>query len=114
MKVFVYGTLKKGGALFLGEYAQDIHKAEIKGVLYQTYGCWFPFADVTGDGIIKGEVHEYPAELIPHIDRIENMYQRREVTTTDGEVVQVYHYDKIDEDFTPVEGGEWALTMGAY
>ena len=108
MKVFVYGTLKRGGSLYLGDaFARKVRPSSIQGDLYKYKGVFFPFADVDGDGIIHGEIHEYDPQVLPTLDRIENGYRRRTVVTHCGEIVYVYHYPYIDQDFTLIESGVW-------
>lgn len=109
MKVFVYGTLKKGGSLFLEEHARNIRKARIKGKLYTVDGVWYPFANIEEDGIIQGEIHEYDELMLPILDRIENGYDRRRVQTLAGEYAWVYHSRAATDDgyFKPVPSGFW-------
>ena len=107
MKVFVYGTLKHDGYLFMRDHVWSINEAHIKGDLYGSEWATFPFADLDGEGVIKGETHEIDPLILPVLDRIERMYTRRQVTTQEGDLVYVYHFDGIDETFTKLESGEW-------
>ena len=111
-KVFVYGTLKKGFYNFREEMVSEIVEDEIKGDLYGVEGYSFPFADIFGDSTIKGEVHTLRDEFfLQGLDELEGVargwYQRHQVTTKKGEVVWVYHYPHITNEFYKIEGGEW-------
>ena len=108
MKVFVYGTLKKGGRLFLEEHAKDIRPAKIKGTLYSMPRTPFPFATVGGERIIEGEVHEYdPLVVWEVIDKIEAGYDRVKTETLDGEEVYVYQTKYLNDAMEVIKDGVW-------
>jgi gamma-glutamylcyclotransferase (GGCT)/AIG2-like uncharacterized protein YtfP len=92
MRVFVYGTLRRGQGNYPvmqragGEFVRD---AVIKGKVYRTM---LPFL-VPGNEDVPGEVFEVPPEGIPVLDYLEghpDFYQRRPTQTTDGEEVIAY------------------------
>jgi gamma-glutamylcyclotransferase (GGCT)/AIG2-like uncharacterized protein YtfP len=66
---------------------------------------------VNGDGILYGEVHEYPDYMRDILDRIEgvpHLYVReeREVHTTSGvEQVEMYFYNGSIEGLAKIESG---------
>jgi gamma-glutamylcyclotransferase (GGCT)/AIG2-like uncharacterized protein YtfP len=109
MKVFVYGTLKTGGLLFLSEHARAIRKAEVEGKIYKHGNVPFPFADFMVEGTVVGEIHEYDPLMLEVLDRIEcgAGYKRVRVVTKTGEEAWAYHYPFIDSSFTEIEGGEF-------
>lgn len=90
MKLFVYGTLKRGfGNHFLLRGAKFLREDSFKGQLY-TSGI--PFA-IPGDGVVHGEVFDVPAELVPRLDSLEGHpdgYTRTEVSLHSGEFAEVY------------------------
>lgn len=74
MKIFVYGTLKRGGALhsviedceFLGEHVTEPkYRLESAGA--------FPLM-ASGSYRVKGEIYEVPDELMPILFHIEQAY----------------------------------------
>ena len=107
MKVFVYGTLKSGGRLFLAEHAKNVRPATVQGKMYTFGNIWFPFADFMKDGIVQGEIHEYDPLMLDTLDRIElgAGYRRVKIVTNEGEEAWAYHYPEVDEKFTEVEDG---------
>ena len=78
MKLFVYGTLKKMLKSMGAEYLGD----------YETSRRWVladlgPFPGmISGEGVVKGQVWEIPAELLPQLDSYEghpNLFIRRAI-----------------------------------
>lgn len=109
MRVFVYGTLKRGfhnhGLLETSEY---IGEDAIKGTLID-FGL--PGL-IPGSGIVKGEVYDVNVETLTLLDRLEghpNFYERKTTVTEGGWGVSYYEYKprfhvgraKI------VQSGEW-------
>lgn len=90
MKLFVYGTLKRGfsnNSLLRG--AEFISEDTIKGHLYVG---GVPFA-TPGTGVVHGEVFDVPAALLPRLDFLEGHpdgYRRTPVTTLEGRDVEAY------------------------
>ena len=94
----------------MAEHARDIKPAQIRGDLYVHPNCAFPFADIYGNGVIEGEVHEYDMLVIKEvIDYIENGYQRLQTTTLDGEEVYVYHFWHTSAGMNKIESGKWEV-----
>lgn len=85
VKIFVYGTLKKGFRnhdRFCGN-AIGIEPATVNGILYDT-GCGFPAMQLSDnpDDLVHGEIITLPEADLPAIDRLEGvprLYQRIEV-----------------------------------
>lgn len=106
MKVFVYGTLKRGygnnillrGAEYLGEGVLNNH------ILYYSYGKGgFPVSRYNGKGRVLGEVYEIdPDKHLYSLDSLEGysaehdtgMYLRREaeIVGTDGSRHNAHFY----------------------
>ena len=124
-KVFVYGTLKEGGRLDRGEFAElrtSVEVATIEAGLFSLGP--YPTIKLDEDGITMGEVHTFRSEDFKAVqmlmDRIEGynskapkegLFNRHKVEATleDGEVVTawVYEYNgEIDPD-GKVEDGVW-------
>lgn len=79
-KVFVYGTLKVGGAFAsrFDDFRISSKRAVAKGSMYDLGGC--PAAHFWDEGEIVGEIHEYinPNKVLRHFDRIEGYQKGRE------------------------------------
>jgi gamma-glutamylaminecyclotransferase len=92
MKIFVYGTLKKGfGNHRLIKEARFLGESFIKGTMY-SMGA-FPGVVLKGDNNIKGEVYEVDEGQLFSMDRLEghpNFYRRTPIKTVDGEDVETY------------------------
>lgn len=110
IKVFVYGTLKRGYGnhrLLQGRsmYVQDDC---IDGNLFdlQYYPCAQP-----GDGVIHGEVYMVGPNTLAALDRLEGhpvYYQRRTVRTKfGGHEAWVYFMEKLPQHATPLPEGIW-------
>src|SRR3970282_125568 len=94
MKVFVYGSLKRGkyNNYILGD-SKFIGMDRAPGVLYT--GSHYPMA-IPGDGWITGEVFEVTDPKIQRdLDRLEghpSFYERQEVTLESGLVAWIYYW----------------------
>ncbi|CAM3727991.1 gamma-glutamylcyclotransferase [Alkalicoccus chagannorensis] len=105
MKVFVYGTLRKGGrnSPLLQQEVCLYKKAYLKGSLYDT-GNGYPAYVRDDEDYVYGEIYEVSDELLPVLDQLEgykperstgNLFIRteRDVGTDDGPVTAyVYEY----------------------
>jgi gamma-glutamylcyclotransferase (GGCT)/AIG2-like uncharacterized protein YtfP len=124
MRVFVYGTLKRGHRnhrRYIAPYRTEIAPASVQGaVLYE--GAAYPML-LPGDGTVRGELvtfldaSAWPAAL-ENLDRLEGVdpvghdgLYRRElwpVTTERGSVdAWVYVWNSSLDGLRLVEGGEW-------
>jgi len=127
--VFVYGTLKVGGAFsyYFDAFRLKSENACIKGKLYDLGS--FPALILPGNDIIFGEIHKYSNfdKVIKWMDEIEgysewlksgNLYERKTVkaTTDNGKIVNAIVYTLSDENlvklakkghFSEVESGKW-------
>lgn len=100
MKVFVYGTLKRGfgnNAYYLAPDEDGVAKSEflgedsIDGMVMRSLGG-FPGVS-RGEGTVHGEVYEVGAEVLRSLDRLEghpHFYIRVPAKTKNGLEVQVY------------------------
>ena len=72
MKLFVYGSLKKGGKYhsYLEEATLVSDHAVAQGGLYDT-GMGYPAMVLSEPGEVIGEVYEIPDELWPALDDLE-------------------------------------------
>lgn len=115
MKVFVYGTLKKGFGADISNFGDVtfIGNATAKGKMFSCGG--FPAVLFDKEGEVKGEVYEVNDNAIMNrLDRYEgvpNLYIRKdiEVTKDDGdtESVMTYHYNCPTDNLKEVASGEW-------
>ena len=111
MKVFVYGTLKKGfgnhhllkDASYLGT-----HITEPKYTMYSMDG--FPAVSPIGTTRIIGEVYEITTEILEDLDRLEGYpgWYSRETIITKYEPAYIYLMPNLENTYRPiVESGEW-------
>lgn len=112
MRVFVYGTLKRGyGNHTVMQDAEGIYitNAVIKGTMYDL--GTFPGVRLEGEGKIYGEIYYVGSqEGINRLDRLEGhpgFYKRREIDSSAG-LVNVYEINSRYIDKLPViVGGMW-------
>lgn len=107
MKMFVYGTLKKGGRLYT-RAESSIKKDSISGSLYNLK--YYPGIKLDGAGVVEGEVHELDDRYLPWFDHVEgegSLYNRRTVRTLKGETVYVYEYACYVSEHWLIESGIW-------
>ena len=98
VKIFVYGTLKKGFRnhdRFCGN-AISIEPAMVNGKLYDT-GWGFPAMQLSDnpDDIVHGEIITIPEADLPAIDHLEGvprLYQRVEVMTVSEAGTESFAY----------------------
>ena len=106
--LFVYGTLKEHGRLYVG-YEDAIVKGEIiKGTMYSLKH--FPAIKLDGKGEIHGELHQIPELYLGIYDQIEGegvLYKRVEVETNSGMSAYTYEYMHPVDDLEEVEDGYW-------
>jgi len=113
MRVLVYGTLKRGGALspnmsagtYLGEYSTEPEFTLVN------LG-WFPGLIHRGSTSVQGEVYEMPDSSLSLLDRIEgypSLYDREEIETPYGRAwVYVYNSGHRELDtFNVIDNGVW-------
>ena len=112
MKLFVYGTLKKGGDLHT-KVESSIVEDTISGKMY-TLGA-FPAVRLDQEGIVSGEIHEIDEKYLEYYDRVEgegSLYRRVPITTLGGVEAQVYEFmQELPEEFI-IESGIWTNTKG--
>lgn len=108
VRLFVYGTLRKGGvaASYLGEQRLLQQNRQLPGFAMYDAG-WYPFVIPAGsESVIVGDVYEVEQSLMPTLDEYEG----------DGYVAHFLEkenlllYLKVDEQthgFVQVESGDW-------
>ena len=102
VKVFVYGTLKRGFRLNpYMENSKFLAEDTLKGFDIYSNGS-FPMI-VRGQGEVKGEVFEVPVNLLPILDEIECAYTRTKVNTHQFKGVFVYIYNHDVNSLTPLD-----------
>ena len=112
-KVFVYGTLKKGGALHGHlENAKFVKEEELSGFEMFNVG-WFPAIVKTDnkDSKVKGEVYEVDDNLMSTLDMVEgypDLYQKEE--TEHGFVYFMQNVEKVKELYPRVKNNDWDVT----
>ena len=124
LKIFVYGTLKVGGAFAhnFDKYRQSNKPGKIKGTMFNIFGA-YPGIKLTGDVEIEGEVHEYANALSVEaaFDRIEgykgpgqpdNLYEKRTILVETAEGTEeciIYEYARDTKEFNQVKEGVWKI-----
>ncbi len=93
MKLFVYGSLKRGGKYhtYLGEATLVAEHAIADGVLYDS-GVGYPAAVLSEPGKITGEIYEIPDELWPALDDLEGYTGGAETDLFDKVTITVESY----------------------
>jgi gamma-glutamylcyclotransferase (GGCT)/AIG2-like uncharacterized protein YtfP len=111
MKLFVYGTLKRGGRLEKSmRGAQFICRDMVRG-----YGMWtngaFPAIRPEAGAVVHGEVYDVPPETLARIDEIESpaYFRRVPAVTVKDHKVELYEYvlDILPGRMSEVENGYW-------
>ena len=96
MKLFVYGTLRKGRYnydIYLKDNSQFLQEAYIKGTLYSLKGKVYP-AIVEGDSMVLGEIFEVDQETFDRMDEMEGYVPGRFEN----------EYDKVETDILDAQG----------
>lgn len=109
MKLFVYGTLKRGFRLYQG-IETGVSEGTVKGDLFSLGS--FPAIKLGGDNIVYGEVHEVDDKFLPLFDMIEGegyLYKRKEIQTEEGVDCWIYEYINEDDLKLPIESGVWEV-----
>lgn len=109
MKIFVYGTLKRGyrNHDYLAN-ASFLYQDTISGQLYTIDGVDFP-AYLPGQGLVHGEVYEIDDTILSLLDRLEgngHLYQR-ELYTTSNQQAEVYVYRYLHKVDRHIESGNF-------
>lgn len=109
-KVFVYGTLKKGGRLSLEDYGEEHAKLLGNAVTRPQYTMWslqhFPAVTFGGNTKISGEVWEVSDKVFAELDIIEgypSFYDRKVIQTSLGKAWMYFLDDYQVEDDPVVE-----------
>lgn len=133
MKVFVYGTLKRGGVLHNNLTAFDskyLGVDKINGYKMYEMG-WFPAVKKVDDPrqFIYGEVYEIEFATFNKLDMVEGDLFRKELCNTaygqayiyilnenysydKNNMVELNNYTLIHNGFFPIEGKKWNLKIG--
>ena len=112
MRVFVYGSLRKGQI-----YHHVIESAEFVGSaetppLYELFDLGdYPAMVRGGRTRVQGEVYEVGAGLLEVLDEFEDhpeLYQRQEIGLADGQRVKTYLYPRESlKSPVRVDDGDW-------
>lgn len=112
IRIIVYGTLKRGfgnNSIYLTD-DQFCGSATFKGKMYD-YG-YFPYVDITEEGIIHGEVFEVTPEELKRLDHLEGypgFYDRTKIKPLDYKYeCWVYHISgKQNDPKKEIISGKW-------
>ena len=115
MRLFCYGTLKRGGrahdllerhnSQFLGEFTTD--------PTYHLYNIgWFPgmVIDELIDGGVCGELYEVTQACLESMDQYEghpHLFRRSDIAVCDGSRAIAYLYMREFSGCSRVDGGVW-------
>ena len=113
-KVFVYGTLKSGGAIRglnqFGEGAAIVGKAKTMYPDYEMSDLGaFPGVFLNGKFHIEGEVWEVDDQVMEQLDAIEgypDFYNRQVTHTTQGKAWMYYLEGEAYKDYAGVRGDQ--------
>jgi gamma-glutamylcyclotransferase (GGCT)/AIG2-like uncharacterized protein YtfP len=99
IKLFVYGTLKRGGMLhdyYLGK-SEFVKKDFVRGELYALYGLPFLVVGKNRTSKVPGEVYNVSDEVFDEIKKMEEDagYKTVEVSIVEGDSVYTFSYDKL-------------------
>lgn len=123
MRLFTYGTLKKGGKYhaFLNGAERVADQASVKGTLYDT-GLGYPAMSLEHSNDVYGEVYEVPEELWASLDELEDctgspddLYEKKNVPTYVGtEIWNTIVYVAKDEALLKqqIASGTWDVQFG--
>lgn len=108
MKIFVYGTLKRGfGNHRLLETSRLIGEDSIRGLLIN-FGL--PGV-IEGEGTVQGEVYEVDADVLARLDRLEghpHFYERTTTVSKSGQALSYYKYHHAAPGRVQViQSGRW-------
>ena len=114
MKVFVYGTLKRGYGnhrVISPFVTTEPQQQTLRGFKMIDLGA-FPaiIPDEGNRGVIHGEVYDVPDEALGPLDTLEGypiLYNRTTVNTEEGENVLVYFMEQDRMGSRVVEDGIW-------
>lgn len=128
LRVFVYGTLKKGGRLSRPVEHDRISAVDgiVNGSMFDVGGGCYPAVIFGGNDKVNGEVHEYrnAKEVLQTMDRIEgfsgevkkrgegNLYNRIEVDVeVNGKIVKcsTYEYNHNTDRMAQITNGVWEI-----
>jgi len=116
MRVFVYGTLKRGG---VGYFSCGLDKQRYVGtanaedvallLVGSTIAFSFP-AMVRGEGRVAGEVFDVDDETVAAMDRFESegrMYLKQPVQTSRGQMMTyIWNYETDNMESAPLLAGD--------
>ncbi len=117
MKVFVYGTLRKGyNNNYLLRDANFLGEAQVKATMYSM--GYIPYVSLNNDtNTVHGEVYEINEDILRRLDQLEgyypsqpntSFYNRSLVKTVDGHEAYIYHIEyKEEKKEYEVAGGDW-------
>lgn len=116
MKLFVYGTLKKGFSNhYLLEDCTPIHdKVCLGGYKMYSLGGFPCIKEAETTDVVEGEVYDVPSGRWPILDRLEgvpHMYHRKSeniMFEQDSEEVEVYVWSRDVEGLPLVQDGVWS------
>ncbi len=115
MKLFVYGTLKKGfGNNIILRNCEMIDRDSLMDFEMRSVG-WFPAINKKEGGSVFGEVYRIDPLILRRTDGLEGYpthYHREIVHTVGGHEVWAYYYRHLFNDLPVVSSGIWGLDDG--
>ena len=113
--IFVYGTLMAGlGNSYFLQNDVFLGYGETKPE-YTFYNLgYFPAMVEGGNTSVKGEIYEVHPQTVEWLDKLEGvaegLYERKEITLTDGEKAFTYIFPRENLEpkrDKPIKGGDW-------
>ena len=110
--LFVYGTLMRGeGAhALLGPSARFVGQAHTEPCFTLVDMGEYPALLEGGTTAVRGELHEIDAELLPALDRYEDvpaMYERRSIVVQGQIAIAYVLRSELGTGIGPIASGSW-------
>ncbi|OAQ20122.1 gamma-glutamylcyclotransferase family protein [Thermosulfurimonas dismutans] len=95
VRIFVYGTLKRGESLhYLLREARFLGEGRVKGYALYDLGEYPAARPASGEAFVWGEIYEIKPDLFEVLDEVEDEYDRQEVPVEieDSRVITAWMY----------------------
>ena len=114
LKIFVYGSLRRGFYNHRLLEKADYLRHSITRAEYRMHSLGgFPSVQPGGTTAIIGEIYDVDVLTLLRLDRLEGhptLYRRTEITMADGERVSIYIFnEKVHHSDTAIASGDWAV-----
>ena len=110
LRLFVYGTLRKGGVAADYLRGQRLLQQNMRLSGFAMYDAgWYPFVVPAGPGsLVSGDVYEVEKSLMPALDAYEGEGYVQYILEEEDLLLYI-KADKDAEGFLQVMGGDWLM-----